>query len=162
MLTGGNKLLRAASGPYTTAAQFSRTVAEGKIYAGNKGHRRIPRRRFHNGANLRPAEGHGAVSAPQIFRPISFGLKVGSHWFCHKPAICWADRRGHWKTKFSLIQSRLGMRLAPWGSQPSAPYSYYSLTFVDVAAVRFHYDVFFLVFIHYTPKIDKSWCLDGI
>jgi hypothetical protein len=125
MFTGRSKLLWAASGPCTTSAQFGRVVAEGAIDAGNTGHRRLPCRRFRNGANLRTAEGHGIVSTPRTFQPI-WPFPVDLRWGPIDSAIA-SHLLGRWKrpSEDELPADTHPPRIAAGsrGSQPSATYS---------------------------------------
>ncbi|KAK8444585.1 hypothetical protein SEVIR_9G161500v4 [Setaria viridis] len=63
-LPSGDKVLRAASEPYATSAQFSRAVAEGKSDTGNSDHDWLLRERVCNGADIRTAKGPWIVKAP--------------------------------------------------------------------------------------------------
>ncbi|KAL6637260.1 hypothetical protein ACP70R_024832 [Stipagrostis hirtigluma subsp. patula] len=60
----GNKVLRAASEPYATSAQFSGVVVEGTVNANNTDYGRLLCQRVCNGANIRTAKGARTVSAP--------------------------------------------------------------------------------------------------
>lgn len=57
-------MLRAASEPYATSAQFSRAVAEGKSDTDNSDHDWLLRERVCNGADVRTAKGPCTVKAP--------------------------------------------------------------------------------------------------